>query len=1215
MTTTSSNSHSSAAELLERFEQELLAAADPQIVLERFESLHPEMAGTFRELAEAVQMLQETPFRPEGEATSARGESTSPARFGPYRVIRAIGRGGMGEVYEAVEEPLARRVAVKTIRRSQSTGATSLLRFDRERRTLARLHHTNIVPIFATGCEGDLLYFAMPYLSGASLGQVIKTALLLGSSSSTLSSSSFEQLLQEAHSRSQSASEKTAPPVAPAPKPAVPGGAQAADAGSPGRAASSVPSAGDAGIPLLSKTYNRTAVAVMTAVAEGVHHAHEAGVIHRDLKPSNIMVETGGHSWVLDFGLATLKKATPEGVAASVTFAIPAEPDASLTAGPIGTPPYMAPEQHQDGTQADARTDVWGLGVTLYELLTLQRAFATGRSVLEDEPKSPRQLNPHLDRDLEAVVRKALRKDPAHRYATAGAMADDLNRWLRHEPVTARPVHLVRRATLWARRNRGWAAAILITAFSLIGVGVGGLEVGRLRAARAETREAAQRREAEAQRREVHIQTAERIRLMPHHQRWSHAAWLEISQAAAIQTGTSDGALLQSIAIGSLRGLDVTLAAPFREFGASSLAFDAKGKRLLMGGVSRSDDRTIPLPARIWTEGAPAPDEIAFDKAGPVGFRGDGTPVQLVDDEPANTLVLFDLSNTRAIHSFPIPGRLDLASDEESFTAMSAAGALVAAPVRDGGKRGLAVWDGASGRLLHLFAGRTHSAAFSSDGSLVAQGLGDGRVVVHAMATGAVVADLPHGSLPVYALSFAADYHRGKGEEPGPHSGGHGWLLAAGGQGGCVTVWDLGTKQRRARCAGASFDLYAVAFSPDASLVASCGRSIARIWDVASARELLTIDTASYAHALTFSPDGGRLAIAGNAEFGAGWVEVFNLENGRGTRSLRGLSGMIEKAIFSPDGRYIAALSHEWEIGIWDRETGVLRDVLSVPRGFFTDNTALAFSLDGRRFAFAAGEAASLWDVDSGRKLQFWKLPAALQDQIAFLGTGEIVLARLETVDQTPPMSESPPAKHPRVIPIRRLTPGKPHPETLKTLTEYPYHAFLTMAPDGSALLVIGRSVREWSSGRTVLVETLTGKVLKEFEGGYRWGGASFSSSGSVFRLGTQIKNGQPGTDVWSYPKLERLRWVQHPIGMIAPDGDSWIDTLDGPYPYSLLGFVDGKSGRTLARIPRDRHGEGSAFAGPDARQQFLSSEADGSVTLHDLPAIRGRMNEIGLGW
>ena len=264
MTTALSNSESSLPELLQHFEQELLEAPDPQVVLEKYQSLHPEMAETLRELAEAVRMLQESPFRAATDPAFAGVESNRPRRFGPYRVVRAIGRGGMGEVYEAVEEPLARRVAVKTIRRSQATSAISLLRFDRERRTLARLHHTNIVPIFATGCEGDLLYFAMPYLSGASLGQVIKTALSRGSSSSTLSSSSFEELLQEAQSRSQSASENprswhtrtdTGRYLWRLPKPRMTGSSREAQ-----HASTWFRSRPRGAAPCLSKTYIRTAV-------------------------------------------------------------------------------------------------------------------------------------------------------------------------------------------------------------------------------------------------------------------------------------------------------------------------------------------------------------------------------------------------------------------------------------------------------------------------------------------------------------------------------------------------------------------------------------------------------------------------------------------------------------------------------------------------------------------------------------------------------------------------------------------------------------------------------------------------------------------------------------------------------------------------------------------------------------------------------------------
>jgi len=430
MTQTTTDSNSSLPALFQQFEQELLQAADPFVVLHRYLSLYPELGEKLRELAEAVQMLQAAPFRQAPQDGPTRGESACPLRFGPYRVVRSIGRGGMGEVYEAVEEPLSRRVAVKTIRRSQTTSPSLLLRFDRERRTLARLHHTNIVPIFATGHEGDLLYFAMPYLSGASLGQVIKTARSHESPGAGLSSSSFEELLKEAHSRSQSASE--APIVA---------GPTEPRAEPPAGPSPAIPAQGPSA-HLLSKAYVRTAVQTMAVVAEGLHHAHEAGVIHRDLKPSNIMVELDGHAWVLDFGLAALKTTSGGGVVAPVAFpiAVPApESDASLTDGPLGTLPYMAPEQHQDAKQADARSDVWGLGATLYELLTLQRAFPRGESVLNADPIPPRQLNPGLDRDLEAVVLKALRNDPAHRYPTAQALADDLNHWLRHEPVSARP--------------------------------------------------------------------------------------------------------------------------------------------------------------------------------------------------------------------------------------------------------------------------------------------------------------------------------------------------------------------------------------------------------------------------------------------------------------------------------------------------------------------------------------------------------------------------------------------------------------------------------------------------------------------------------------------------------------------------------------------------------------------------------------------------------
>jgi serine/threonine protein kinase len=352
--------------------------------------------------------------------------------LGGFRIIREVGRGGMGVVYEAEQPPLGRRVALKVLPPTASLDPRQRQRFQVEAQAAALLHHENIVPVFESGSDRGVDFYAMPFIQGWSLAQVIRDRRTPPPG----------ETRENGRHGTDSAGR------------GVPSETQAAPPDDPAPVAPCLPPGG--------RSYVLAVVRLALQAAEAIDHAHAVGVIHRDIKPSNLLVDARGHLWVTDFGLARIGQG-----------------DSALTrtGDLLGTLRYMSPEQVRgDRAGASPRSDLYALGVTLYELLTLRPAFACSgreellRRVLQDDPVAPRRINPHLPRDLETVVQKAMAKEPSARYASAGELAEDLRRFLDDRPVLARRPGPIGRAVRWSRRRRAvvvTAATVLMLALSV----------------------------------------------------------------------------------------------------------------------------------------------------------------------------------------------------------------------------------------------------------------------------------------------------------------------------------------------------------------------------------------------------------------------------------------------------------------------------------------------------------------------------------------------------------------------------------------------------------------------------------------------------------------------------------------------------------------------------------------------------------------------------
>jgi tetratricopeptide (TPR) repeat protein len=362
----------------------------------------------------------------------AEQEASIPQQLGDYVVLHEIARGGMGIVYEAVQQSLGRHVALKVLPSVTGHDLHRLERFQREARAAARLHHTNIVPVFGVGEQGGVHYFAMQFIHGQSLDNVLAGVRRLRDCK-TPDGANTTDLTTEIAGKLWAG-----PPDAPPP----------ASARAPGSTSS---------ISTQSATaYYRNVAQVAVQVADALDYAHQQGVLHRDIKPSNLILDTKSTVWVTDFGLA--KEGGTE--------------DLTRVGDIVGTLRYLAPERFRGHT--DVRSDVYSLGLTLYEMVTLRPAFSALEraslvdAILHEEPLPPRKLDAHVPRDLETIILKAIAKLPGKRYSSGAEIAEDLRRFLADRPVRARRASPVERMWRLCRRNPLVSALTALAAVLLL---------------------------------------------------------------------------------------------------------------------------------------------------------------------------------------------------------------------------------------------------------------------------------------------------------------------------------------------------------------------------------------------------------------------------------------------------------------------------------------------------------------------------------------------------------------------------------------------------------------------------------------------------------------------------------------------------------------------------------------------------------------------------
>jgi WD40 repeat protein len=957
----------------------------------------PQMAGAIREMFPALVEVEQVEGDARKDALNHKRPSVPPlTELGDYRIVREIGHGGMGVVYEAEQVSLGRRVALKVLPGHVVGDRKVLERFRREAKAAARLHHTNIVPVFEIGHEGRVAFYTMQFIQGQGLDQVIdelrrlrdpdrkpvgknhdfaeswgpvRHAVTFSCTSGVAARQRNRAIGEMAESllsgqlgtgplksAAGGVSETLAATCSDEPfnQPAImqgvsremvrgrPGYASAATApGSavlPGGTAVSTVDSSARRLPFF-----RSVAQIGRQAAQGLAYAHARGVVHRDIKPSNLLLDTAGVVWITDFGLA---KSDDEGLTA--------------TGDILGTLRYMAPERFHGG--GDARADIYALGLTVYELLTLRAAFDTSdrlklvERINAEEPERPRGLDSRIPRDLETIVLKAIDKNPVRRYATADAMAEDLRRFLADEPIHARRTTIVERYWLWARRNPAIAVLGAVLTAMLIVATAGSLIVaGRmaslarkersssLEASRRATAESAARADAESARTaalaETYRATLSEARALRAGRQsgWRDEVLSLLARLAASPSSRRSLLELRTEAVAALATPDVRLVARIESAeGLRSFAFATRGQTLLTAGSGRGLDlwNVQELKHAGAVTGLAVCDSRWARRRVLSLPRGQGFAVATRD----HGVVFTDSTGTRSsrppITRGPHPP-VQLATDSE--------GRRIA--IAWANRSEITVHNMADGRLLGEFPASPFT--LSPDGESLAHVGPGGEVQLDRLGAKEPTKSLGHHDRPV-AFAFSPDGH----------------TLGCASKDRTAILIDVTGQTQPVVLRGHREALNELAFSPDGGWVATTSNDhTARIWDSLTGQLLATLPGPWFMFGVDWSPDGSYLGVSDENEKPG--VMLYRVTGRRLERRLSGHAHGVQCVAAHPRLDRIATGADDHRVFVWSLETTQPSRQWSGDHPTYV--MSAAYSPDGSLLATGAGDGTLLLrNADTG---------------------------------------------------------------------------------------------------------------------------------------------------------------------------------------------------------------------------------------------------------